>query len=176
MSVCPVLPIFTRPARISKWDRLQLAGPMEALTLREWEQSVLCCSLADSVRKLLIEALSYPASPACRRLQASLGYWNPWVDGAFSAKTAAKDLQELLRKELAALWYVLDTPALACTGLARDMLLVEHSIYLRTLLETLAKKPGARPLQQEVALALDELESKRPLNVATVRLQRSWLR
>ena len=176
MSVCPSLSIFTRPARISKWDRYQLAGPMESLTLREWEQSVLCCSLADGPRKLLIEALSSPASPACRRVQASLGRWQPWVDGAFSSHTAVKDLQELLRKELAAIWYVLDTPALACTGLARDMLLVEHGVYLRTLLETLAKKPGARPLQQEVALALDELESKRPLNVATVRLQRSWLR
>ena len=112
---------------------------------------------------LLIEALSYPASPVCRRLQASLA--KPWLDGAFSKKTAAKELQELLRKELAALWYVLDTPTLACTGLARGMLLVEHSIYLRTLLETLAKQPGARPPQQEIALALEELESKRPLSV-----------
>jgi hypothetical protein len=159
---------------MSKWDRAQLAGPMEALTLREWEQSVLCCSLADDVRKLLIEALSRPASPACRRVQASLGRWNPWLDGAFSKRTAAKELLELLRKELAAIWYVLDTSALACTGLARDMLLVEHGGYLRTLLETLAKKPEARPLQQEVALALAELEGRRPLSIAAQQ-HRPWL-
>jgi hypothetical protein len=54
---------------------------------------------------------------------------------------------------------------LTCTGLARDMLLVEHSSYLRTLLEALAKKPGARSLQYEVALALAELEGRRPLSV-----------
>ena len=166
MSVCPSLPIFTRPARISKWDRYQLAGPMESLTLREWEQSVLCCSLADGPRSLLIEALSYPASPACHRLQVSLGRWQPWVDGAFSKKTTAKELLDLLRKELAAIWYILDTPALPCTGLARDMLLLEHSIYLRRLLETLAKKPEARPIQQEVAQALDELEGQRSMRAA----------
>ena len=168
MSMYPLLPIFTRPASISKWDRFQLAGPMEYLTLREWEESVLCCSLAESLRKLLIEALAEPSSPVCRRLQVSMGYWSPWLDGAFSAQTAAKTLQELLRKELAAIWHLLDTPTLACTGLARDMLLVEHGRYLRTLLETLAKKPGTGPLQYEVGLALAELEGRRPLSVVVL--------
>jgi hypothetical protein len=101
MSVYPSLPIFTRPASISKWDRFQLAGPMEYLTLREWERSVLCCSLAESLRKLLIEALSHPGGAACHRLQASMGRWQPWLDGAFSAETSLNDLQGFLRKELA---------------------------------------------------------------------------
>lgn len=176
MSTCPSLPIFTRPACISKWDRFQLAGPMEFLTLREWEESVLCCSLAESPRKLLIEALTQPASPVCRRLQVSIGYWSPWMDGAFSAQTVAKTLQELLRKELAAIWHLLDTPTLACTGLARNMLLVEHGRYLRTLVEMLAKKPGARPLQYEVALALAELEGRRPLSVVVEQQRHPWTR
>ena len=48
-------------------------------------------------------------------------------------------------KELAGIWHQLNTPMLASTGLARDMLLVAHSSYLRRLLETLAELEGRRP-------------------------------
>lgn len=153
----PTLSIFTRPARPSRWNGAHLAGPMEDLTMREWEQSVILCGLAEPEWRLLDRALDHPASLPCRRFQASVGYWRPLVDGAF-AQASLKRRREFLRKELAAVWHLLDTPTLACTGFARNMLLVEHGKYLRLLLQSFAGEPGAGSARREVAAALADLE------------------
>ena len=160
MFALPIFPIFTRPARPSRWNWAHLAGPMEDLTQREWEQGVMLCSLAEPEWRLLDRALDRPASLACRRFQASISHWRPCVDGAF-AHAPLKRRREFLRKELAAIWYLLDTPALACTGFARNMLLVEHGKYLRLLLQSFAGEPGAGSARREVAEALADLEKRK---------------
>lgn len=156
----PTLPIFTRPARLSRWNPGQLAGPMLDLTLREWEQSVILCSLAEPEWRLLDRTFDHPASLACHRFQATIGHWQPFVDGAF-AGVPLQRRREFLRKELAAIWYLLDTPILACTGFARNMLLVEHGKYLRLLLASFAGEPGAGSARREVAEALADLEKRK---------------
>ena len=82
------------------------------------------------------------------------------MDGAF-ASVSLKRRREFLRKELAAIWYLLDTPALACTGFARNMLLMEHGKYLRLLLQSFAGEPGAHSARREVAEALADLEKSK---------------
>ena len=154
--------IFTRAPVFSRWNPDHLAGPYEPLTLREWEQSVISCSLAESVRKLLLACWSDPANTHCRRFQAEMGRWQPWVDGAFSSETSLADFRSFLRKEIASIWYLLDTPFLPCTGMARDMLLVEHGQYLRELLGALTRTPGALPAHMEVEQALLQLTGYRP--------------
>lgn len=153
--------IFTRDPVPSRWNPDHLAGPYELLTLREWEQSVIACSLSQPLRKLLIAAWSDPANTHCRRFQATMGYWSPWLDGAFTAETSLNRFREFLRKEVAAIWYLLDMPFLPCTGMSRAMLLVEHGQYLREVLGALTRKPGALPAQMEVEHALLELMGRR---------------
>lgn len=154
--------IFTRDPVPSRWNPAHLAGPYKPLTLREWEQSVISCSLSSSLRKLLHAFWSAPAHAHCRRFQAEMGHWQPWLDGSFSSQTALADFRRFLRCEIAAIWYLLDTPFLPCTGLSRDMLLVEHGHYLREMLDALSRKQGALPTCLEVEHALLELTGRRP--------------
>lgn len=154
--------IFTRDPVPSRWNPDELAGPYEPLTLREWEQSVISCSLSPSLQKLLLICWSTPANAHCRRFQAAMGHWRPLLDGAFSSQTPLADFRSFLRKEIAAIWYLLDTPFLPCSGMSRAMLLVEHGQYLREMLNALSRKPGARPAYLEVEHALLELMGRRP--------------
>jgi hypothetical protein len=153
--------IFTRAPKPSRWNPDELAGPYEPLTLREWEQSVISCSLSPSLQKLLLIYWSAPANAHCRRFQATMGHWQPWLDGAFSSQTSLADFRCFLRKEIAAIWHLLDTPFLPCSGMSRAMLLVEHGQYLREILAALSRKPGACPAYLEVEHALLELTGRR---------------
>ena len=86
----------------------------------------------------------------------------PWLDGAFSSQTALADFRRFVRQEIAAIWYLLDTPFLPCSGMSRAMLLVAHGQYLREMLNALTSKLGALPVYLEAEHALLELMGRRP--------------
>ena len=136
--------IFTRPARPSKWNPSHLAGPMPDLTLREWELGIFLEGFAPPLRQALCEALKDPASPGCRRFQREIGYWRPNVEGRLTPTLNRDKYRDYVSRELAAIWYLLDHPLLACTGMARALLVIEHRLYLRRLLDALTRQPGTR--------------------------------
>ena len=153
--------LYPRPRTLSLEPRapgrpLRAADPARMGAERHFVQPLAVAA------KAAAHLLVYPANAHCRRFQAAIGHWEPWIDGAFSSQTSLADFRCFVRKEIAAIWYLLDTPFLPCTGMSRAMLLVEHGKYLREMLHALTRKPGALPAYLEVEHTLLELMGRRP--------------
>ena len=172
--------IFTRPPRPSPWNPRELAGPYAALTLREWEVSVVTCNQAPAHSAILREYLFLPPTSTCRELAPWLpGRKLPYVVDALRRATL-KWKREQLQQTLAALWQTLDAPPYAFTGLARDLALVLLSIRLHQLLDAFPGTADALTPQQELMEALEALGFKvaqaRPPVVNVRRERLSWWR
>ena len=150
--------IFTRPPVYSTWNPAELAGPYEALTLREWEVAVAICSLGEPHRVRLLEALLEPATSTCERRQR----WPlPRHALPFEEQLLRQDTTDTLRNHLldglASLWQLLDLPPAVIPGMLRGLLLVGLGIRLRQTLAALAGRAEALPAQRELEQALSAL-------------------
>jgi hypothetical protein len=150
--------ILTRPPAYSAWNPGELAGPYEALTLREWEAAVCACALAEPLRKLLCEALLEPATSPCEKRQR----WPlPRSILLFDERALRQSTVETLRQHLldglASLWQVLDLPPAVIPGMLRGLLLVGLSARLRQTLAALQEQAEALPPRKELEQALSAL-------------------
>ena len=60
--------LFARHYAYSSWDPEELSGPCPTLTLREWEVSVILCSLPPAVQQVLSDWLIAPTDHRWLRL------------------------------------------------------------------------------------------------------------
>lgn len=149
--------IFTRPPSYCAWIPTELAGPYEPLTLREWEVSIVTCSLCPALRDLLREALLDPARPACTRRQGHLPRQILAFDERLLRKGTIDARRDQLQSVLVLIWQVLDAPPYALTGLQRDLLLAGLSVRLRQILDAFAGTAGTRSPKNELRHALTAL-------------------
>ena len=165
--------ILTRPPSYSAWDPTELAGPYEALTLREWEAAVAAAGLSESLRLLLCEALLEEATSACLgRQRWPLPRSIALFDKAGLWKATTDTLREHLLEGLVALWQILDLPPYVIPGMLRGLLLVGLGARLRQVLAALQEKADALPAWQELEQALSTLDvSIEPANEPPVPVQ-----
>lgn len=175
--------ILTRVPAYSPWNPGELAGPYEALTLREWEVAVATCTLLETHQRLICEALLEPAPSACERRQR-------WplprrilpFDETSSGQAPVETLRKHLRDNLATLWQVLDLAPYIIPGMLRGLLLVGLGARLRQTLAALQGRAEALPAHQELEQALSALgvqlepERAQPASLSKQRRKRWWWR
>jgi hypothetical protein len=127
--------IFARRYARASWNPDEWLGPCPDFTLREWEASVVLCSLSPALRLALIDRLS---EPSARR-------WPP----EHAACRQAETLLDLFHDEIDAIFQTIETPLAALHGIARDTRLVAHGARLRQLVAALGE---ARALHEIEAL------------------------
>ena len=165
--------ILTRPPVYSSWDPTALAGPYEALTLREWEAMVATAGLPEPLRLLLCEALLEEATPACEKCQRwPLPRSIRLFDTMVLRKATTDTLREHLLEGLVALWQILDLPPYVIPGMLRGLLLVGLGARLRQALAALQEQAEALPARQELEQALSTLDvSIEPVNEPPTLIQ-----
>jgi hypothetical protein len=126
--------IFHRQYAPALWNPDALEGPRRGMTLREWEVSVILCSLPRALKKALVPRLLAPTGPR----------W-PAPPAAGEPEPANSSPRDCFWKEIKAIRQTLDTPFAALHGIARDMRLVAHGTRLR---QAAAALGAARALQE----------------------------
>lgn len=175
--------ILTRVPTYSPWNPGELAGPYEALTLREWEVAVATCALSEMHQKLLCEALLEPATPACmgRQRWPLLRRILPFEERVLR-QSPPDTLRKHLLEGLVTLWQLLDLPPAIIPGMLRGLLLVGLGARLRQILAAFEGQAEALPAQQELAQALSKLDIQteqtpaRPVSLQKSRRKRWWQR
>ncbi len=158
--------IFARHYAPSPWNPQMLSGPCAALTLREWEVSVILCSLPPKVKQALLAWLIAPTDPGWPRpesfsrsrlpfTEAELRQpARPWparaskagenAETRFPQAGQAEGQPMLLWDEVKAIRQTLDMPLEELHGIARDLLLVAHGTRLRQVVEALGEPPALK--------------------------------
>ena len=130
--------IFARHWTRTFWNPDEWNGPCPDFTLREWEASVILCSLPPALRLALLDRLS---APPARPVVSPAG---------LASREPVETLPDLFRDEVEAIFQTLDAPLEALHGIARNARLVAHGARLRRLKAALGE---VRALQEIEALA-----------------------
>jgi hypothetical protein len=148
--------LFYRRYAPAFWDRNALEGPCKGLTLREWEVSVILCSLPLAIRQMLLAWLIAPTDPRWPAPDSFSRQRSPFAPG--DLRQPPKPLPVLLVEEIKAILQTLDMPLESLHGITRDLLLVAHGTRLRQLCGAL----GERLARQEIEAVLRVASQTRP--------------
>jgi hypothetical protein len=110
--------LFHRQYRPAPWNPDALEGPLKGLTLREWEVSVLLCSLPPTLKRALHAPLLASTAPR-------------WPTPPAAEPDPAADPRDHFWHAVTAARQTLDTPFGTLHGIARDMRLVAQGRRLR---------------------------------------------
>lgn len=155
-------PLFGNP------DALQ--GPLKGLTLREWEASVVLCSLPLALEKALLTWLIAPTDPRWPRPDEFSRHLLPFTES--DLRQPVKPLPKLLFAELKAIRHTLDMSLEALHGITRDVLLVALGTRLRQIVWALGEDRALKEI--ETLLRLTRQPPPRPAVDLSTRWGGRW--
>ncbi len=122
-----------------------LQGPIPGKTLREWEVSVILCSLPPVIRQALARWLIAPTDPRWPRPDEFSRHLLPFTER--DLRQPIKPLPTLFFDEIKAIRQTLDMPLDTLHGITRDLLLVTHGTRLRQLVAALGEPRALQEIE-----------------------------
>ncbi len=146
--------LFHRQYGPSLWDQNALAGPMEGLTLREWEVSVILCSQQPQIKRALCAWLIAPTAPNWPRPDTFTRHLLPFTESDLRSQAGqAEGPTTRLWDVIKAIRQTLDMPYESLHGIARDLLLVTHGTRLRQVVAALGEAAALAEIDAMLRLA-----------------------